>query len=369
VNGDSGIDEPAPPRGYAGLRDRLVPLVGGLALVAALIGAVFVVRQPELAPRPAMTSAPVQTPGADMLDWTGVEQVRLGMSLDDLRASFGRPGMRVMHVDGAHDCRQYTGNASDSDSPWAWVRDGEVVTVGVQFADGLPTVFGPAMGSRLEQGQESLAGWSWDAAAPVPVARSTRGAVIATLADIRGDGTLSYATVGTSTGDECQPGPIVEVQHAGAAIEGSSMGGISLGMTVAQVTAAPGWVRTGGSPEASADVSECVTFVDNQGAGAELVRGQGVVALISSAGIAGGPIIGQNVQQAVELLQSAQVTRRAGGVTVVEGVLPDGRDVRLAAYPRETLVEGIDVPVAAETPPGDQIVTLVVLGRPCTDWG
>jgi len=194
------VPGPARPR-----RPRLRALAGALAVGLLAVG-VLSLREP--APEqdratPSSSGSPTAAPSSvapATLGWTGVAEVRLGMSSREYRqlyvdASGWDSGLRVSARDDMAGCVQYEATDRTQPTVWVWVRDDMVVTVGLDGVGATPTGFGVKLGQPFSRTAGVPDGWQYYDGDRIPIAGQTRGDIRALLADTDLDGLLDHANV------------------------------------------------------------------------------------------------------------------------------------------------------------------------------
>lgn len=396
-------NSPARPAATARPRGVAVAVVAAVALVA--VGGVAVIRGLDLVPLPP---PPDPAPDAGLLDAGGLDAVRLGQPSADFLAIGcdddcldGTAG--TLFRDDVNDCTRWPmAPPADRVDGWAWVRDGEVVGVGVVSADGdvwqapegarLPDVLrtwpGLSLGDALDPVPDALDRWDVDAAAPVPVLRREHQGVVTTVADTTGDGRLDYATVATLDGDACRLDDTywghvgaadVQIAEGAEPIVDGTFAGVRLGMAAAEAQEVDGWSAL--DPGQGGPGACRLLIQDDIAWGGAAYVDDGTVIGIEGWTVQDGPRVGMTLAEAVTFLDPdsrddslpwedfspAEPQNLTYGT--VRGTDSSGRPLGLAVSRDPGLVDGLDVPVTAPAALEPAVVVSVLVGEACTEPG
>ncbi len=334
-------------------------IAGAVAVVLVGVG-VVVVRDRLLPPEPSNLGITVAEAAATI----GGGQLTLGMAASDFQALLDRAGeeRQLLAYDEVNGCERY---ASPSNSPpfdsWVWVRDATVVTIGVEFSDVVDVGFGPTVNGLLDRDDPDLRSWTWDDAAPVPVARLVDAGEVATLADTDANGQVDFVSVGMVQAEECEvpaerPPPATDSDAP--AIVGASLLGASIGMSSRTITALSGWRVQ--------DPGGCSVF-SARGSSTAYVRD--VVVGIEGTRTSDGVMAGQTVDEAVAALGAERVEIVEPSATRYRGEIElrvdDGRILTVSVGEPSVVVEGLDVVASPPRDLRDRVVTTIRIGETC----
>lgn len=362
-------------RGGAAVWGVAVLGAGVIAATLTLRGVTATPPDPGPGPSPGPTASPAPTADADPppvagppLTTDGYGSVRLGGPDSALArvlcdgAWCPDPVIEVA-VDPAAGCVQRVRPPSrpGAVTVWVWSRDGVVEAVGVVASGPVrqEAPSGIAFGDPVPGGPRS---------AGVASIRWEVGGTVVTVAAVAGAGVVDYAEVATPAGAACAARPVevdVEAPRPGEPqVTDGRIDGIGLGASFAAPPAPWQDVSFG-------DVA-CRTWLSPSGAVAYSRAGR--VVGLSARSVAGGPAVGQLLDDVLATVPAAAVEVAEGGggapgrlweptysTAVVTGT-PAGRLALTTVRPAGG-VDGVDWPVPTVAPP--PVVSGVVVGESC----